>query len=121
MALFYAPKWHTNINGEGLAENEWLVYLVSASDGSDYHWYRQNPDGSWSHKPGNTPVTNREFLGVAYYSDGKEELLYGDVIYDPTTISRVAYEYTYDENGTLIGAQETMDYDNVVGAFVVGY
>lgn len=24
----------------------------------DYHWYRQNSDGTWSHKPGTTPVTN---------------------------------------------------------------
>ena len=24
----------------------------------DYHWYRQNPDGFWSHKPGKEPVTN---------------------------------------------------------------
>lgn len=24
----------------------------------DYHWYRQNSDGSWSHKPGTTPVRN---------------------------------------------------------------
>ena len=25
---------------------------------TDYHWYRQNPDGSWSHKLGSDPVTN---------------------------------------------------------------
>lgn len=25
---------------------------------TDYHWYRQNPDGFWSHKPGKEPVTN---------------------------------------------------------------
>lgn len=24
----------------------------------DYHWYRQNPDGFWSHKPGNMNVRN---------------------------------------------------------------
>lgn len=24
----------------------------------DYHWYRQNSDGTWSHKPGKNPVTN---------------------------------------------------------------
>ena len=26
--------------------------------GTDYHWYRQNPDGSWSHKDGSNPVKN---------------------------------------------------------------
>lgn len=24
----------------------------------DYHWYRQNSDGTWSHKVGDHPVTN---------------------------------------------------------------
>jgi len=26
----------------------------------DYHWYRENSDGSWSHKPGTTPVKNTD-------------------------------------------------------------
>jgi hypothetical protein len=26
--------------------------------GTDYHWYRQNPDGLWSHKDGSNPVKN---------------------------------------------------------------
>lgn len=26
--------------------------------GVDYHWYRQDNDGTWSHKPGNTNATN---------------------------------------------------------------
>ena len=30
---------------------------------SDYHWYRQNPDGTWSHKRGPTPVTNKDNNG----------------------------------------------------------
>jgi len=25
---------------------------------TDYHWYRQNPDGTWSHKDGSNPVKN---------------------------------------------------------------
>lgn len=28
--------------------------------GHTYHFYRQNPDGSWSHKPGTLPVTNKD-------------------------------------------------------------
>jgi hypothetical protein len=39
------------------AEGNWKVALVLAP-GRDYHWYRQNEDGTWSHKPGETPVTN---------------------------------------------------------------
>ena len=32
------------------------IALVIRED--DYHWYRQNKDGTWSHKPGEFPVTN---------------------------------------------------------------
>ena len=35
--------------------------------GVDYHWYRQNADGTWSHKPGETPVTNLDMLGNLIY------------------------------------------------------
>jgi len=31
--------------------------------GKDYHWYRQNPDGTWSHKPGKTSVICTDALG----------------------------------------------------------
>lgn len=31
------------------------IALVASND--DYHWYRQDSDGLWSHKPGTTPVT----------------------------------------------------------------
>lgn len=27
----------------------------------DYHWYRQNSDGTWSHKPGTNKVTNMDY------------------------------------------------------------
>jgi hypothetical protein len=29
----------------------------------DYHWYRQDADGSWSHKPGGQPATNKDSGG----------------------------------------------------------
>lgn len=31
--------------------------------GYDYHWYRQNADGSWSHKPGSTSVVKNDASG----------------------------------------------------------
>jgi hypothetical protein len=34
-----------------------LVALV-VDPGVDYHWYRLNDDGYWSHKPGGTPATD---------------------------------------------------------------
>lgn len=39
-----------------------LVALVVAP-GWDYHWYRKGKDGSWSHKPGSTAVTNLDNSG----------------------------------------------------------
>ena len=38
-------------------------YKVALIVGSDYHWYRQNPDGFWSHKPGNMNVRNVDEQG----------------------------------------------------------
>ena len=43
-------------------------------DDRDYHWYRQNSDGTWSHKPGGTEITNL---------DGSNNL-----IYDPSNCNR---------------------------------
>lgn len=44
------------------------VALVIAPGGSpghikDYHWYRQDENGKWSHKPGGTPATNLDASG----------------------------------------------------------
>lgn len=53
----------------------YLVALVSTSKpngydaadnvfyGNDYHWYRQDQDGSWSHKPGHDKVRNTDSEG----------------------------------------------------------
>src|SRR5712692_2571749 len=53
-----------------------LVALVIAP-GSDYHWYRKGRNGYWSHKPGNTPVTNLDNSG--------------QLIPDPRTANRGPY------------------------------
>lgn len=43
--------------------NTYKVALVYDRDKNDYHWYRQNSDGTWSHKPGRDPVTNVDDKG----------------------------------------------------------
>jgi hypothetical protein len=45
-----------------VAKGNWKVALVLAP-GRDYHWYRQNDDGTWSHKREEDPVTNRDNSG----------------------------------------------------------
>jgi len=38
------------------------IALVIAP-GWDYHWYRRDADGMWTHKPGGTPATNLDNSG----------------------------------------------------------
>lgn len=40
----------------------WYVALV-IWPGNDFHWYRQDDNGCWSHKPGSTPVRNFDNSG----------------------------------------------------------
>ena len=35
-----------------------IFMAVTTGDGTDYHFYRQDSNGYWSHKPGRTDVTN---------------------------------------------------------------
>jgi len=41
----------------------WYVALVIWPD-EDFHWYRQDSGGCWSHKPGSTPVINTDNSGA---------------------------------------------------------
>lgn len=58
--------------------NEYKIALVIDPGGflrnPDYHWYRQNSDGTWSHKRGLTEVTNLDASG--------------NIILDPRTCDR---------------------------------
>lgn len=58
-----------------------IALVVDADE--DYHFFRQDSNGMWSHKPGGTPVTNLDALGRP--------------IYDPALASR---NYLHD-NSTL--------------------
>lgn len=40
-----------------------LVITDINAERSDYHWYRQDADGFWSHKPGTTPVIRTDSSG----------------------------------------------------------
>ncbi|MEW6566690.1 MAG: hypothetical protein AB1449_00695 [Chloroflexota bacterium] len=43
---------------EACASGSYKIALVVDPIAPDYHWYRQNPDGTWSSKSGLTPVTD---------------------------------------------------------------
>lgn len=61
-------------------ENKYVLYVIA-----DYHWYRQDKDGYWSHKPGQSKVTRVD-------SEGKK-------IKDPSKCSK---EYFYLTNEIYI-------------------
>jgi len=54
-------------------ENGYEVALVINPTLGDYHWYRENGDGTWSHKQGGTPATDQ--IGIKILPNGiKEEI-----------------------------------------------
>lgn len=57
---------------------------------NDYHWYRENGDSTWSHKPGRTKVTDK----VTSISNSRE-LNYGDVITNPQQAGKEAGYSTF--------------------------
>jgi hypothetical protein len=59
----------------------------------DYHFYRQNPDGTWSHKSGGMDVVNTDYNG--------------NIIYDPLIADRRVYDVG---TNTVINYTEFIDY-----------
>jgi len=71
---------------------------------NDYHWYRQNPDGTWSHKPGHDVARDVDASGAK--------------ITNPELANRRSVaEYLTDSTGALIAA--VFDYDIFCGYFYV--
>lgn len=55
------------------------IYLVSSGD--DYHFYRQDKDSLWSHKPGSNKVTRRDAKGELIVDPSKADHNYGEYNY----------------------------------------
>lgn len=53
----------TTVSGFQGSQAGWYVALV-IWPGQDYHWYRQDSNGCWSHKPGQTPARNVDNSGA---------------------------------------------------------
>ena len=39
----------------------WIVALAYSTANFDYHWWRRDEDGTWSHKPGTDPIMYCDF------------------------------------------------------------
>lgn len=48
---------------EPVAKKGYYLVAMFVIPGDDFHFVRQNEDGSWSHKPGDEEVTNMDFKG----------------------------------------------------------
>lgn len=69
-------------NKLGFGKNGYYeVYLV-IDQGKDYHWYRQDKGGNWSHKPGRTPVINVDASGRFISNPVRANHNYGFVNYN---------------------------------------
>lgn len=69
----------------------WYKVALVFDPGHDYHWYRQNPDGTWSHKPGLNPVTNLDASGKTIFDPEKCNRVGG------STLGNYPYFYGYFE------------------------
>lgn len=58
----------------------YAVALV-CDPGVDYHWYRQDDNGRWSHKPGNTDATNVDASGNVITDPKAANRNYGQINY----------------------------------------
>lgn len=67
---------------ERCSPSSYKIALAIAPE-RDFHWYRQNSDGTWSHKPGGYPVKNTDYQN--------------EIIYDPEICDR---RNSHSSNGT---------------------
>lgn len=72
---------------------------------NDYHWYRQNPDGTWSHKPGHDVARDVDASGAKITNPG---------LANRRSVDPGAYT---DSTGALVA--EVVDYDIFCGYFYV--
>jgi len=52
-------------------------FLAVNSSGQDYHFYRQDSDGTWSHKPGGTAVSRTDANRKRIYNPVNADRMYG--------------------------------------------
>jgi hypothetical protein len=52
-------------------------FLAVNSWGQDYHFYRQDSDGTWSHKPGGTAVSRTDASRQRIYNPVTADRMYG--------------------------------------------
>ena len=72
-----------------------VALYVDNEDEKDFHFYRQNHDGYWSHKPGSGPVTNVDAEGNLITDPDKADRNYGDLNYTKVC-KKMCVPYVYN-------------------------
>ena len=72
------PVMKPTLKHELCPNDHYLIALACIPDGSDYHFYRQDASGLWSHKTGGNPARNVDENN--------------NIIYDPETADRGRYK-----------------------------
>lgn len=70
--------WLKIVRFEDRCHKGWSKVALVIDPRSDYHFYRQDSNGYWSHKPGGTPVTNRDASGRLIYDPALADRNYSD-------------------------------------------
>jgi hypothetical protein len=70
--------WLKIVRFEDKCEKGWSKVALVIDPRSDYHFYRQDSNGYWSHKPGGTAVTNRDASGRLIYDPALADRNYSD-------------------------------------------
>ena len=78
-------SWASNLECTKCPEGYYKGFLCVNGNGDDYHFYRQDKDGTWSHKPGSTEPTRFDASGKTITNPKKADRDYsgsGGIRYD---------------------------------------
>ena len=94
------------------SEGTYKIALV-LDPGNDYHFYRQNSDGTWSHKRGTTEVINIDASGDIIYDPKYANRNYGSINY---SVFMGYYKVTplHYTNNLQITIHQDKDVNNII-------
>jgi len=69
--------WASSLEFKKCPKEYYKGFLCVNSNGEDYHFYRQDDDGTWSHKPGSTEPTKVDASGKKILNPKKSNRNYG--------------------------------------------
>ena len=102
-----------------LAIELWLVYNKKTKTAikyhADYHWYRQDRNGKWSHKRGTWAVCNTDSKGKSINNPQKAKKNYETSLF-PYIPGGPPYEM---HNGILYSVKNVVEYNGNYGYYVI--